>query len=132
MDGMCAVHLVDFRWNDFACATARVFFVDAEVLDFQAADGRGHPAVLIAMIVDTAVLADFPADGHALEEIVLENEIARVIPFREKKIFFQRLGFDGMLDDVVLDVLEREVALGDGCKSFDPVRDGELLDGKLF
>jgi len=33
---------------------------------------------LVAMIVDAAVLADFPADGHALEEIILENQIARV------------------------------------------------------
>ncbi len=132
MDGMCAVHLVDFRGNDFACAAARVFFVDAEILDFQTADGRGHPAVLIAMIVDAAVLADFPTDGHALEEIVFEDEVARVIPFREKKLFFERLGADGVLDDVILDCLESEFAFGNCGQAFDPVGDGELLDGDLF
>ena len=40
MDGMGAVHLVDFRRNDFTSAAGSVFFVDAEILDFQAADGR--------------------------------------------------------------------------------------------
>jgi len=30
---------------------------DAEILHFEPADGRGHPAILIAMIVDAAELA---------------------------------------------------------------------------
>jgi hypothetical protein len=37
-----------------------------------------------------------------------------------------------VLDDVVLDIFEREIALGDSGKAFDPVGDGELLDGDLF
>ena len=132
MDGMRAVHFVDFRGNDFTSAAGGVFFVDAEILDFQAADGRGHPAVLVAMIVNAAVLADFPADGHTLEEIVFENKIASVIALGKEEIFFERLGTDSVLDDVVLDVLEREIALGDSGEAFDPVGDGELLDGELF
>ena len=129
---MGSVHFVDFCGNDFAGAAGCVFLFDAEILDFQAADGSGHPTVLVAMIVDAAVLADFPADGHTLKEIVFENEIAGVIPFREEEIFFQRLGFDGVLDDVVLDGFESEGALGDGREAFDPVGDGKLLDGELF
>ncbi len=113
MDGMRAVHLVDFRGNDFAGAAARVFLFDTKILDFQAADGCGHPAILIAMIVDAAVLTDFPANGHALEEIVFENEIAGVIAFGEEEIFFERLGTDGVVDDVVLNVFEREGTIGD-------------------
>jgi hypothetical protein len=132
VNGMGAVHLVDFRGNDFTSAAGGVFFVDAEILDFQAADGRGHPAVLVAMIVNAAVLADFPADGHTLEEIVFENKIASVIALGKEEIFFERLGTDSVLDDVVLDVLEREIALGDSGEAFDPVGDGELLDGELF
>jgi hypothetical protein len=132
VDRMHGVHFVDFRGSDFASAAGSVFFVDAEILDLQAANGSGHPAVLVAMIVDAAVLADFPADGHTLKEIVFENEIAGVIPFREEEIFFQRLGFDGVLDDVVLDGFESEGALGDGREAFDPVGDGKLLDGELF
>ena len=125
MNGMGSVHFVDFRGNNFAGAAARVFFIDTKILDFQATDGSGHPAVLIAMIVDAAVLADFPADGHALEEIIFENEIASVIPFREEEIFAECLGLDGVLDDVVLHVFEREVALGNRREAFDPVGDGE-------
>ena len=132
VDGVRAVHFVDFGGDDFAGAAARVFFVDAEILDFQAADGSGHPAVLIAMIVNATVLADFPADGHALEEIIFENEIAGVVAFGEKEIFFDGFGADGVADDVVLHIFEREVALGDRGEAFDPIGDGERLDGELF
>lgn len=84
------------------------------------------------MIVDAAVLADFPADGHAFEEIIFEDEIARVIPLGEEHIFLDRFGADGVANDVVLNIFEREVALGDSRETLDPVGDGELLDGELF
>jgi len=132
VDGICRVHFVDLRGNDSASAAGRVFLFDAKILDFQTADGSGHPAVLIAMIVDAAVLADFPADGHALEKIVFENEIPGVVALGEEAIFIEALGADGVVEDVVLDVFEREVALGDGGEGFDPVGDGELLDNELF
>jgi len=79
--------------------------------------------------VDAAVLADFPADGHALEEIISENEIACVIAFGEKQIPVERFGADAVLHDVVLDIFESELALVDGGESFDPIGDGELFDG---
>jgi hypothetical protein len=129
---MGAVHFVDFRGNDFAGAAGGIFFVDAKILDFQTADGGGHPAVLIAMIVDAAVLPNFPTDSHALEEIVFENEIAGVIAFGEEEIFFERLGTDSVQDDEVLDRFESEGTLGDSDEAFDPVGDGQLLDGELF
>jgi hypothetical protein len=110
---MRSIHFVDFRGNDFAGAAGGVFLFDAKILDFQAADGSGHPAILITMIVNPAVLADFPADRHALEEIVFENEIAGVIAFGEEEIFFERFGAHGMVDDEVLNVFEREGAIGD-------------------
>jgi len=37
-----------------------------------------------------------------------------------------------VLDDVVLDIFEREIALGDGGEAFDPIGDAELFDGELF
>ena len=84
------------------------------------------------MIVDAGELADFPADGHTFEKIVFENEIARVVALGEEAIFFEALGADGMVEDVILDVFEREVALGDGGEALNPVGDGELFDGELF
>jgi hypothetical protein len=132
VNGMRSVHLVDFCRNDFAFAAGSVFVFHAEILDFQTAHGGGHPAVLVAMIVNAAGLADFPADGHALEEFVFENEIACVIPSGEEKIFVERLRPDRVTDNVVLHVFESEVALGDGGKAFDPVCDGELFDSEFF
>ena len=129
---MGTVHFVDFCGNDFAGAAGCVFLFHTEILDFEAADGSGHPTVLVAMIVDAAVLADFPADGHALEDRVFENEIAGVVAFGEEEVFFECFGADGMVEDVVLDGFESEVALGDGGEAFDPVRDDQLLDGELF
>src|SRR5258708_29179390 len=78
---MCGIHVVDVGGNDVACAADGVALVDSEILHAEPPDGRRHPAILIAVIVDAAELADFPADGHALENIVLENEIAGVISF---------------------------------------------------
>jgi len=37
-----------------------------------------------------------------------------------------------MVDDVVLNVSEREIVFPDGGEVFDPFRDGELFDGDLF
>ena len=132
MHGMRAVHLVDFRRNDFARATRSVFIFDAEILHFQAADRRGHPAILVAMIVDAAVLPDLPADRHALEKIVFENQIARVIPLGKKNILFERFRSHGVAHDVILNIFEGEVALGNGAEALDPIRDGECFDVELI
>jgi hypothetical protein len=132
VDRMRAVHFVDFGGDDFAGSAGRVFFFDAEILDFQPADRSGHPAVLVAMIVDAAVLANFPANGHTLEKIVFENQIPRVISLGEEEIFFQCFRAHRVVDDVVLNIFERKTALGDSGEAFDPIGDVELLDGKLF
>jgi hypothetical protein len=80
------IHFVDISRHEPTRAGMigkRVAVFDAEVLDFEAADRRGHPAILIAMIVDAGKLADFPANRHAFEEIILEDEIAGVATFGE-------------------------------------------------
>ena len=69
------------------------------------------------MIVDAAGLADLPADGHALEDIVLEDEIAGVVALGEEAILFERFGTDGVALDVVLDFFESEIALRDAALS---------------
>jgi hypothetical protein len=82
--------------------------------------------------VDAAVLADFPADGHALEELVFENQITCVIPFGKENILVERLRAHGVANDIVLYIFESEVALGNGSEALDPIRDGERLDGELI
>jgi hypothetical protein len=132
VNGGRAVHFLDCRGNDFAGAASHVFSFDAKILDFQPANRSGHPAVLIAMIVDAAVLADFPTNGHTLEEIIFENQIASVISFGEEEILFECFGADGMVNNVILNIFERKITLGNSGQALDPVGDGELLDGELF
>src|ERR1700730_13947406 len=84
------------------------------------------------MIVHAAGLADFPADRHALEDVVFENEIARVVAIGEEAIFVESFGAHGMEKDVVLNVLQREITLGNGGETFYPVRDGQSSRGHLF
>ena len=112
--GMSGVEIIELGGNNVAGPFCGVAVIDAIVLDAEAADGRGHPAVLAAVIVDAAVLADVPAKRHALEEIVAKDEIARVISLGEEAIFFEAFGTDGVADDVVLNILQGEVGFGDG------------------
>jgi len=79
------------------------------------------------MIVHAAVLADVPAERHAFEESVAENQIARVISLGEEAVFFEAFGEHGVADNVVLDVLQGEKRFGDGSEAFDPVVDGEFF-----
>jgi hypothetical protein len=79
------------------------------------------------MIVNAAELTNFPADGHAFEQIIFEDEIAGVAAFGEIEIFVERFGNDMMLHDEVLNVFESEILCEDGSKIFDPVGDGELI-----
>lgn len=130
---MGGVQFVNVGGGDVAVASGGIDFLDAIVADVKAADGSGHPTVLIAMIVDAAVLADVPAESHAFKESIFEDEIASVIAFREKNIFFKRFGTDRMLDDVVLDGLEIEIIFGDGGKAGDPIGDvGLPSDGDVL
>jgi 23S rRNA (adenine2503-C2)-methyltransferase len=129
---MSGVHFVDVGGDDVACAVGSVALIHAEILDLKTANGSRHPTVLVAMIVDAASLADFPADGHALEDVVLENEIAGVVALGEEKIFVESLRADGMAKDVVLDIREGEFAIGNAGETLDPVRDGKLFGGHLL
>jgi 23S rRNA (adenine2503-C2)-methyltransferase len=104
----------------------------AEILDLETADGSGHPAVLVAMIVDAGELADFPADGHTFEEVVLENEIAGVAALGEIEVFAEGFGANVMARDELLHAFKREVFGGDSGEIFYPVGNGELFDGEII
>jgi hypothetical protein len=93
----------------------------AKILYLQSTYWSGHPAVLIAMIVDTAELANFPADGHALEDIIFENQVARVAALGEEKILFQRVGTDRVAEDIVLNVFQGEIAFANRSKVPNPI-----------
>jgi hypothetical protein len=115
-----------------AGAVRGVAGVNAEILHAEAADGGGHPAILIAMIVHAAGLANFPADGHAFEDGVFEDEVASVISLGEKEIGIEGVGSDGVMENVVLDGFEREFVRGDGGEALYPIGYSEFLGGELF
>jgi hypothetical protein len=130
--GMGGVHFVDIRGDDAAGAVGGVALFDAEILDFQPANGSHHPTVLVAMIVDAAELADFPTDGHAFEDFVFEYEIAGVVAFGEEEIFIEGLRTDKMAKDIVLNICECEFAIGDTGETLNPIDDRELFGGNLL
>ena len=132
VDRMRAIHFVDFGGVDVAGAQQRVPEIDAEVLNFKAADGCGHPAVLVAMIVNAAGLADFPTDGHALEKIVFEDEIAGVVAPGEIDVLLQRFWANGIANQKILDVFQSELAFGDAGEIFYPVCNVVLLRDDLI
>ena len=99
------VHLINVSCDEIACSAVLsigMAILDTKVLHFQAADRSGHPTILVAMIVDAAELADFPADGHTFEHVVLENKVAGVTAFGKEEIFLERFGTDGVVENVVL------------------------------
>jgi hypothetical protein len=131
---ICGIHFIDVGRHEPTRAGVigeGVAVFHTEILDFEAADGSGHPAVLIAMIVNTGELTDFPADGHTLEEVIFENEIASVAALGEIKILVERFGANMVMDDEILDVLQGEILGRDGGEILDPVRDGELSGGEV-
>jgi hypothetical protein len=130
--GMGSVHFVDVGGDDATRAVGGIALLDAEILDLQPADGSHHPTVLVAMIVDAAGLADFPADGHALEDFVFEYEIACVVAFGEEEIFIEGLRTDKMAKDIVLNIRECEFAIGDTGETPNPIGDCELFGGHLL
>src|SRR5262249_17858797 len=82
--GMHPIHFVDFGLDELAGAgmvAGGLAILYTKILHFQASYRSRHPAILIAMVVDSTELADFPTDRHALEHVVLENQVARVAAF---------------------------------------------------
>jgi hypothetical protein len=125
---MGSIHVIDIRGHDFAGTAPGVALLDAIVLYPQAADGHGHPAILITMIMNTAMLANSPANGHALEYFVFENQVTGVAAFGEITILFDGLGAYGMTDNIILNGFEREILGGNGRETFNPFLNVYLFD----
>ena len=71
-----------------------------KILDQQAADGDGHPAVLVAVVVDGTGLADFPADGNQFVERSFVDQVAGVVLAIPGEIGRQRVGVErGVLQE---------------------------------
>src|SRR5260370_17195791 len=84
------------------------------------------------MVGNAAGLADLPANGHGLEDFVLEHEIARVVAPRKITILVERLRARRVAEDVVLDVFEREIARRNGGQALGPIIDDALFGHALL
>ena len=83
------------------------------------------------MVMNAALLANFPTNGHTLEHIVFENQVASVAALLEIAILFDGFGADGVALDIALNGFEREILRGNGCETFNPFLNVELLDRVL-
>src|SRR5580692_3605998 len=71
-----------------------------EILYQQAADGDSHPAVLVAVVVDRASLADLPTDGDQFVERIFVDQVAGVVLAIPGQIGGQRVGAErGVLEE---------------------------------
>ncbi len=52
---------------------------NVKIFHQQAADGDGHPAVLVAVVVNRTGLTDLPANGHQFVETGLVDQVASVM-----------------------------------------------------
>ena len=77
--GVRGVHLDRVGGLDGGFALGDILLHDVKIFDQQTAERDGHPAVLVAVIVDGTGLADFPADGYQLVERSLVDQIASVM-----------------------------------------------------
>ncbi len=130
--GMVVVHVVGDARRNVAGAAGVVLIFNAEILDAQFADGHGHPAILSAMIVNAADLADFPANRDDFEEAAFEDEIPRVMAFGVEEVGLQGFDADLVLLEVFFDFRKSEIFAMNGRKSVDPFIDGELRHGASF
>jgi hypothetical protein len=124
------VHLDDFGGSDGALAGGNVLVEDVIVFDAEAADGDGHPAILIAMVVDGAGLADFPADGDEFVERSFVDEITGVVLAVPGEVRGKRIRTEGR----VLKELTKlfgliEGGLGKLAELRNKSLDGDLLKG---
>ena len=98
--GMRGIHLDGFRGLDRGFAESDVLMHDVKILDQQTADGDGHPAVLVAVVVDGTGLADFPADGDQFVERSLVDQVAGVVLAVPGEIGRERVGmYRGVLQE---------------------------------
>src|SRR5690349_12212926 len=94
--GMFRVHFYDVGGFDFALAPFIVLPENAVILNEELADRRGHPAVLIAMIVNRTHLTYFPTDRDQLKQRCLVDEVSSVVLAIPEKVRREAVGIGAM------------------------------------
>src|SRR5580658_1831177 len=100
-----------------------VALVDAKILYAQTPDRGNHPAILVAMIVNAAHLADIPADCHHFKKIAFVNQVSRVMALGVKKIGSKSFRLNSFLRGELKYARNGKLRLGYGAKLFYPLID---------
>lgn len=128
--GLGGIHLDGFGGLDDAFSRGNVLLDDVEILDQQTADGDGHPAILIAVVVDGAGLADLPADGEQFVERSFIDEIASVVLAVPEEIGSERIGIERIRLEELAELFGAiEGGRGEFAEFGDEVLDGDLIGG---
>src|SRR5277367_3480503 len=93
--GMRRIHSVGIGGDQLTAAVRGVLIFHAEILHAQTADGRDHPAILAAMIMDAAELADIPADREDFKEFAFVDQIPGVVAVGVKNVGGQGFRLNG-------------------------------------
>src|SRR5271170_6079494 len=76
---------IAFRGSEFTKLRRGVLADEAVVLHLYFTEGYTHPATLIGVVVDPALLPDLPADGDEIEERRVKDEVSSVVLGAEVK-----------------------------------------------
>jgi hypothetical protein len=113
-----------------AMTTLQILMNQMKVFYLKAADGGGHPAILVAMVVHGTGLADFPANGHQFIEWRAVNEVAGVVLTVPIEIGCERVGADGsVLEKAANGFGGAEGGFGHLTQAFDKCSDGNSFNG---
>jgi hypothetical protein len=93
--GMRDIHLDRVGGFEPAGSTIQVLMNEMKIFHVQTADGNGHPAILVAMIVHRTGLADLPANGHQFVKRSPVDEIASVVLPVPVQVRSERVSADG-------------------------------------
>jgi len=126
--GVRHVHLDRPGGLDGGFAGGDVLMDDVIIFYEQPADGDGHPAILVFVVVDGTDLADFPADGDEFVESSFVDQVAGVVLAVPSEIGTERIWIDwGILEEFAEFFGLIECGFGELAEFGD-----ELVDGNLF
>ena len=123
------VHLDRVGGFELGAPALQVLVNEMEIFHVQAADGDGHPAILVAMIMYGTSLPDFPANGHQFVQRRPVDEIARVVLAVPVQVGPERIGADGCVLKQAADWFGRaEGGFGELAETFDQGLNGDGLN----
>jgi hypothetical protein len=126
--GMRDIHLNRVGGFEPAGSTVQILMDEVKVFHVQAADGNGHPAILVAMIVHRTGLPDLPANSHQFVKRSPVDEIPGVVLPVPVQVGSERVSADrSVLQKTAYWLSRHEGRLGQLAKAINESLDGNRL-----